>query len=219
MQENAKTKEAAKDRIDLSALSGVRVVAFLWVMDNVYWLTNRVAQGRSTPAEVFLAAMFMLAAIWAALHHRRWGWYAMVGMTYITIADMAFALALVGVHGLRSGASLAQIGQMMAVPISFVGEGLVFGLLNIALWVFSAFLLDVDRAYAALAYGKRPSLAKAQLVIAAVVVSVYVVALANIGPTRTALRYLKSGAPTFLRDAGGTPALRLTPAPPPYAGV
>lgn len=191
MPDRTTSRPASVEQVDTSVLSGVRVVAFLWVLDNVYWLIGRVALGKHTPGEVFLAASFMLAAIWAALHHRRWGWYAMVGMTYATIADMTIALALVGVHGVRTGATSSDILNLMEVPIGFVGEGLVFGLLNIALWVLSAFLLDVDRAYAALAHGKRPSLTRAQGIIAGVVVAIYIMALVNVGPTRTTIRYFR----------------------------
>lgn len=191
MPDQTSSRPASVEQVDTSVLSGVRVVAFLWVLDNVYWLTGRVALGKHTPTEVFLAALFMLAAIWAALHHRRWGWYAMVGMTYATIADMCIALTLVGVRGVRTGATSSEILSLMEVPIGFMGEGLVFGLLNIALWVLSAFLLDVDRAYAALAHGKRPSLTRAQGIIAGVVVAIYIMALVNVGPTRTTIRYFR----------------------------
>lgn len=172
----------------MAVLSGVRVVAFLWVFDNVYWLAVRVSQTGSLPRQVWVAAFFMLAAIWAALHHRRWGWYAMVWMTYVTIADMSLSLLIVGGYGIVTGHTLHEIGQLMEIPIGFVGLGTTFGLLNIALWIFSAYLLDVDRAYVALAEGKSSRVAAAQWGIAAIVVGVYLLALLNMGPTRTALR-------------------------------
>lgn len=175
-----------------AVLSGVRVIAFLWVLDNVYWISVRYAETGKIPSEVGAAAFLMFAAIWAALTHRRWGWYAMVWMTYVTIADMLIALLVVAAHGVVNGLGIAEIGRRMEAPIGFVGLGTTFGLLNIALWILSAFLLDADRVYVALAQGKRRELASAQTAIATVVVAVYVFALLNMGPTQVALRQLSA---------------------------
>lgn len=193
MSNDVRNSSQPADRVLAGALSGVRVVAFFWVLDNVYWLVRRYDRTGEIPSVVLAAAFVMLASVWMALHHRRWGWYAMVGMTYASLVDMAVALMLTVLIGLARGYSALEVVRDMEVPIGFVGEGTVFGLMNIALWVLSAFLLDVDRAYVALEQGKRRALASAQFAIAALVVAVYLVALFHMGPTRTALNHLHSG--------------------------
>lgn len=191
---------------DVGALSGVRLVAFLWVFANVYWLARRFDELHQLPHHVAAAAFLMLMAICAALQHRRWGWYAMVGITYVSLADMAVALTLLAADGVARGLSWLAIIRSMETPIAYIGEGVTFGLISIAILILSALMLDVDRAYVALAHGKRRTLTPAQFLLAAVVVGVYLFASLNTGPSRATLAHIRAD-----RAAASSPAMSSRP--------
>lgn len=174
-----------------TAPPGLRAIAFVWVLLNVYLLAMRLAMPGPLPPEFFPALLVTIICSWAALECRRWGWFAMMLLAAASLADTILGFALISANASMRGAATSEMVDAWTRELAVLGLGPWFGALTVTAWVVSIGVLASRRVREPVFANKREHLSAGQALIAVVVLTVYLVGVAAIGATATALRVMR----------------------------